>query len=398
MSLIPEFQDGFLPKGMHSCSGDEFINRFCNINDYRKKFIQSIEDIFDFAKERNAKYIFIGGSFITGKEEPSDFDVVIVFGKSEHIPRQTERILIDGNKVDIMFCSEDKPDIVHSFIRLFTSDMYDRELGLVQVNINNNISEWEIHDDIESEYDETYEIVKRMYTHRKIVNLNEPEGILVTIHGLLSHGDWNNNLMPIASSQGWIVAPFYYGYTLPDILMNEGKRKEVIEQFREWILNIQETYNGRISVIAHSFGTYILASYINGFKEAPPVTFNSIILTGSIVNTNFDWNECRGNKVSRIRNEIAPNDQWVKWMPEKKWLPLDKLFGKSGTDGFINDSEILAQFTNNIFDHNNVIKKDVITQMWMPYLNANKYAYIQEERTYFKNQLANKTLERNSLP
>ena len=180
MSLIPEFEEKFLPKGIHECSGDEFINRFCNVNDYRKKFIQSIEDIFYFAKDRNAKHIFIGGSFITEKEEPSDFDVVIVFSKSEHIPRKTERILIDGNKVDIMFCAEDKPDIVNSFIRLFSTDSYDREFGLIQVNINNNSSKWEIQD--YCDYDETYEIVKRLYTHRKIINLNEPEGILVTIH------------------------------------------------------------------------------------------------------------------------------------------------------------------------------------------------------------------------
>lgn len=52
MSLIPEFEDGFLSKGIHDCSGDEFISRFCNVNDYRKKIIQSIEDIFDFAKDR----------------------------------------------------------------------------------------------------------------------------------------------------------------------------------------------------------------------------------------------------------------------------------------------------------------------------------------------------------
>lgn len=386
MSSIPEFKKNFLPQGIHNCSGSEFIKRFCNINDYRNKFEKAIEDIFDFARERNAKFIFIGGSYVSEKENPSDLDVVIVFSKTEHIPRKTERILIDGNKTDIMFCSEDKPDIVNSFIRLFSEDMFGREFGLIQVNINNIKSKWETKD--YNDYDETYEIVKRAYTHRKIINLNEPEGILVTIHGLLSEGSWNNYLMPIASSQGWIVAPFYYGYTFPDILMSESKRKKIVEQFREWIANIQATYNGRISVIAHSFGTYILTSYINGFENNPPVTFNSIILTGSIINTNFDWNTCRGNKVSRVRNEIAPNDQWVKWMPEKEWLPIDKLFGKSGTEGFQTHSDILSQSTNNIFDHNNVIKKDVITQMWMPYLNANKYAYMQEERRY--HSIANK--------
>lgn len=382
MNPIPAFEEGYLPKGIHECSGSEFISRFCNINDYRKEFENSIINIFDFAKERNAKFIFIGGSFVSEKKKPSDFDIVIVFSKAEHIPRKTERLLIDGNKTDIMFCSEDKPEIVHSFIRLFSSDMYDRELGLIQVNINTNQSKWEVqqyHD-----YDETFEIVKRAYTHRQIIDLNEPQGILVTIHGLLSNASWNSDIAPIASSQGWIVAPFYYGFETPDILIRENKRKEVIEKFREWISNIQQTYNGRISIIAHSFGTYIVTSYINGFDDIAPVIFNSIILTGSIVNKDFDWESCRGNKVSRVRNEIAPNDQWVKWMPDSNWIPKDPLFGKSGTEGFSFKSEILTQATSTIFDHNNVIKKDVISQIWMPYLNANKNAYIKEEQRYFK--------------
>ena len=382
MNLIPPFEQGYLPKGIHECTGSEFISRFCNINDYRKEFENSIINIFDFAKERNAKFIFIGGSFISDKEKPSDFDIVIVFSKAEHIPRKTERLLIDGNKTDIMFCSEDKPEIVHSFIRLFSSDMYDRELGLIQVNINTNQSKWEVqqYDD----YDETFEIVKRAYTHRQIIDLNEPQGILVTIHGLLSNASWNSDIVPIASSQGWIVAPFYYGFETPDILIRENKRKEIIEKFREWILNIKQTYNGRISIIAHSFGTYIVASYINGFDDIAPVTFNSIILTGSMINKDFDWESCRGNKVSRVRNEIAPNDQWVKWMPESNWMLKDALFGRSGTEGFSLESEILTQATSTIFDHNNVIKKDVISQIWMPYLNANKNAYIKEEQRYFR--------------
>lgn len=377
MYHIPDFINGVLPAGVHICLGEDFIHRFCEINDYRNKFEKSITDIFDFAKERNAKYVFIGGSFVTEKSEPSDLDAVIVFSKAEYIPKRGERVLIDGNKTDIMFCSEDKPDIVKSFIRLLSSNVYGKETGVIQVDITNNGDQWEISED--TDYDETFEIIKRAYTHRQIINLNEPEGILVTIHGIKSEGSWNHDLIPIASSQGWIVAPFYYGYTDPDILIKSDKRKEVIDKFRDWILDIKRTYNGEISVIAHSFGTYILTSYINGF-EKPPVIFNSIILTGSIIRTDFDWDICRGYKVSRVRNEIAPNDQWVKWMPEAKWLPLDPLFGHSGTKGFTQESEILTQPVNTIFDHNNVIKKDIIIQQWMPFLNANKHAYIQEEK------------------
>ena len=133
-------------------------------------------------------------------------------------------------------------------------------------------------------------------------------------------------------------------------------------------------------MIAHSFGTYLIGAYLEGFKEFPPVNFNTLILTGSILNEGYDWESCVGYKVARVRNEIAPNDQWVSWMQRNpsEWLGLDPLFGQAGTKGFNSPSKILTQPTNKIFDHNNVIKKDVITTMWMPFLNSNKHAAEEE--------------------
>jgi len=147
-----------------------------------------------------------------------------------------------------------------------------------------------------------------------------------------------------------------------------------VDRFRDWIFNISESYAGEISVIAHSFGTYILGAYMDGF-DIPPVQFNSIILTGSILKRDYDWNAARAIKVCRVLNEIAPNDQWVSWMPNENWIGKDKLFGSSGVDGFSLESEILTESHNKIFEHNNVIKRDVVTQKWMPFLNANRDAH-----------------------
>lgn len=108
-----------------------------------------------------------------------------------------------------------------------------------------------------------------------------------------------------------------------------------------------------------------------------------MILLGSILNSEFDWEACRG-KVARILNEIAPNDQWVKFMPNSKWLVLDSLFGRSGVDGFSKKSEILFQSRNDIFDHHNVIKRDIIEKKWMPFLNANRFALHEELKHLFK--------------
>lgn len=145
-----------------------------------------------------------------------------------------------------------------------------------------------------------------------------------------------------------------------------------MDAFRDWIYSVQRDYcqNGeQISIIAHSFGTYLIGAYLDGFEEFTPVHFNTIILTGSILNENYDWESCVGNKVARVRNEIAPNDQWVSWMPRKpaEWVGLDPLFGQAGTNGFTSASHILTQPINKIFDHNNVIKKTSSHQCGCPF-------------------------------
>lgn len=372
---LPDFNaEGVLPPGIHLCSGEEFIERFCKASTERQSFLKPVSDILDYSKVRNARYLFIGGSFVSNKEKPNDLDVVIVFSKSEFIPQRSERLAIEGRKLDVMFCALDDRKIADAFVYLLANGRYGRNCGLIQVDLYDQKEEWQIRHEPD---EETYEIVKRVYVNRSYIDLNEPEGILVTIHGLMSNGSWNSEIAPIASSQGWTFAPFTYGFTSPDILLNGSKRKEVVDSFRDWIYGIKEKYEGEISVIAHSFGTYILGAYMDGF-EIPPVDFNSIILTGSILNRDYDWDSARAIKVCRILNEIAPNDEWVTWMPNKNWLGKDKLFGTSGVDGFTQESEILTESNNKIFAHNNVIRKDVITQKWMPFLSANKYAYWSE--------------------
>lgn len=381
---IPEFTNqGLLPTGIHLCSGREFIQRFCS-GEKRQNFFKAVVDILDFAAARNVQHVFVGGSFVTNKEDPRDLDVVMVLRRRENIPTKNERLLIAGRRTDIMFCSEDEPKILDAFVHLLGNGRYAERPGVIQIAVQDTNKAWEIR---HLPDDDTYEVIKRAYFNRDLIDLSIPTGILITVHGLLSTASWNEYIVPIASSQGWIVAPYYYGFQTPDILFSSSKRKAAVEEFREWIFDVSSTYGDsgvRVSAIAHSFGTYLVGAYLTGFKDVPPVNFNTLILTGSILSESYDWNSCAGNKVARIRNEIAPNDQWVKWMPKTppEWIGLDPLFGQAGTKGFSCESEILDQPSNNIFDHNNVIKRDVVTSQWMPYLNSNRHAGDEEFMKY----------------
>ncbi len=388
---IPDFTtEGKLPSGIHICSGEEFINRFCS-TELRGNFEKPISDILDYAKERGAVEIFIGGSFITANVNPKDLDCVIVYNEDRYIPNNTEEISIKGLKFDILFASLESPNLIDSYIKLFSTCRYgSKDVGVIQIDLYSKNKTWEIRHYPD---DADFEIIKRVYNDRSLIDLKEKRGILVSIHGLLSRAEWNTEIAPIASSQDWIFAPYTYNTNKPDLLFRPGKRFDVLEDFREWIYNLQTRFEGDISIIAHSFGTYIIGAYLEGFgeDECPPVTFNSIILTGSILNENFDWEKYRGLSVGSVYNTIAPNDEFVKYMPEtelKRFIGMSNTFGQAGIKGFNNESPMLTQSSFEIFTHTNTIKRDIIEQKWMPFLNADRYSLQMEMREYFKRKYA----------
>lgn len=381
---IPDFtNEGKLPTGIHICSGEEFIARFCN-SEIRKDFEKPISDILDYAKDRGAVELFIGGSFISANKNPKDLDCVIVFQQDRYIPNNTEKVNIKGLKFDILFASLENPQTIDSYIKLFSTCRYgSKDIGIIQIDLYDHNKTWEIR---HYPSEEDFEIIKKVYNDRSLIDLKEKRGIIVSIHGLLSQAEWNNEIAPIASAEDWIFAPYTYKTNKPDLLFSANKRSKVVDDFREWIYDLQQRFEGDISIIAHSFGTYIVGAYLEGFDngECPPVTFNSIILTGSILNKNFDWEKYRGLSVGCVYNTIAPNDEFVKFMPStdlKKYIGMSNAFGQAGIEGFETTSSMLTQMEYNILNHTNSIKRDIIETKWMPYLNANSLKCLNESKS-----------------
>ena len=364
---IPAFEpDGLLPVGVWTCTGTDFIDRFC-AGEHREHFTKAAQDIFDFALTMGASRVLIGGSFITKTNQPRDLDAVIVFANEEQIPDRTERLAIEGTSLDIFFCAETTPKILGGFVGLFSLTRHKRETGIIQVELRNETGQtlWDI---IQEPDEETLEIIKRVYFHRHIVDRNNSRKALITIHGILSHGDWSAEITHIASSNGWIVAPFVYGYEPPQVLVAASARTKIVDSFRDHINDMWDRYQCEVSVIAHSFGTYVIAKYLLGF-DIPPVSIDTLILTGSVLNEDLDIDQFYG-RAFKIINEIAPNDSVVKYArPLSIWS--DELFGRSGEIGFKKASQRLEQRTCEVFTHNNVIRRDVISKRWMPWLEVN---------------------------
>ncbi|MGB5970010.1 MAG: hypothetical protein WBG70_16965 [Spirulinaceae cyanobacterium] len=72
--MIPLFnQDGNLPPGVHCADWKEFKQKF-GINSHRLKLLEGLKAALDSLSKAGCQTIYIGGSFITAKEYPNDFD------------------------------------------------------------------------------------------------------------------------------------------------------------------------------------------------------------------------------------------------------------------------------------------------------------------------------------
>jgi hypothetical protein len=310
--------------------------------------------------------MFCGGSFVTSKSNPADFDCIVVFATEDQIPDRTERFDIEGTNLDVFFCALDQPNILSSFVGMFSTTREGKPSGVVKVLLRDHRGPtWEA---TQATDQQTLDLARTLYFNRHVVNRNDPRKALITVHGIRSHGEWNAEIAHIASSNGWIVAPFNYGYVDFSDVIKASKRQGIVDQFRDHIYDIFDRYNCRISVIAHSFGTYVVAKYLLGFDE-PPVTLDTLILTGSILSETLDLEQFNG-RAFKIINEVAPNDSIV---PHARAVGLwqDPLLGSSGQLGFKSQSDILEQRTCDVFTHNNVIRRDVVAKRWLPWLELN---------------------------
>lgn len=374
MPLTFNPKNGYLTSGLHTVTANEFLNTFCT--EGREKYCKAVVNLFDFARYHNATRIIVGGSFISRKENPSDLDCMIVFYSDRDIPTFVDCAQMDEISYDILYASEKQPQLVDTFIRLMASKpLLREEPGVVEVLLADCADPWEIKF-IPS--DEDMEIISRVYSERNFIERNKRRGVLIVVHGINTNAKWLSNLVPELNSQGWIVAPFIYDNP-PELLVNASKREKVIEDFRDWAYKIRSKYarnGGSLSALGHSFGTYILTKYLDGFRSEKfaPIAFDSLVLTGSIVNPDFDWLPLIPYKVNHVLNLTTPNDGAVRFMPEGDWkkvIGMDKLCGRGAIDGIAATSAKVTNRQVEILTHTNIFKNDFIQQILLPYINAN---------------------------
>lgn len=65
---------GFLPPGLHRCNWDDLVARFGQ-GTRRQELLKPMQQILQLAAQHGADFVYLGGSFVTSKPEPGDFDM-----------------------------------------------------------------------------------------------------------------------------------------------------------------------------------------------------------------------------------------------------------------------------------------------------------------------------------
>lgn len=161
--------------------------------------------------------------------------------------------------------------------------------------------------------------------------------IVVTIHGIQTTGKWQKGITPHLAAHG--LVPYHLDYGWFDFLrfLIPYFRNKQIQSIRNELRDlVHHTGVRRVSVIAHSFGTLLAMESL--VRENGGLKFDRVVLTGSIVPTDFDWqSNLKQRRVMAVRNERATGD-WVVSLAagvSKHMHWLSRLnAGASGRNGF----------------------------------------------------------------
>lgn len=144
--MIPDFDDqGLLPPGIHQADFDEFRERFAifDRSDRRLQVFEQLERLVTEArKSAIVTRIIVGGSFVTAKAEPNDFDCILVLDPGiVGIPlRPFEYNLVSRRMARRMFGGDilsalDGSDALDQYLEFFQTTRDGQRTGIVEIGL-----------------------------------------------------------------------------------------------------------------------------------------------------------------------------------------------------------------------------------------------------------------------
>jgi hypothetical protein len=116
--------------------------------------------------------------------------------------------------------------------------------------------------------------------------------------------------------------------------------------------------DGHISLLAHSFGTYISGKLLSSAEHK----FDRIVFCGSVLRSDFDFASAEG-RFCTIINEIGCRDIWPALA-----ATISRSYGPTGSFGF-NRGNFVEDRKHSKCGHSHFLNREFCVRFWVPYFS-----------------------------
>jgi pimeloyl-ACP methyl ester carboxylesterase len=194
--------------------------------------------------------------------------------------------------------------------------------------------------------------------------------MVISVHGILTAARWQKSLADTLGLHGLKHRAYDFGHYGLFRFASHSSRQRKINEFYDFYGNLVReqgvgidltNYRARPSIIAHSFGTYVVGY---AMQKYPDIRFDKVILCGSILPVDFDWSTLfHRDQVNFVRNEYGLRDHWASIVGS--FIPDT---GASGMEGFRSLSTVVSQERFEYFNHSDYFHRQHIENHWLPVL------------------------------
>jgi pimeloyl-ACP methyl ester carboxylesterase len=153
--------------------------------------------------------------------------------------------------------------------------------------------------------------------------------LVVLVHGINTNAQWFGVVQKTLSKRGFIAVPAGYGlYSVVRFFLPfDWVMRRAIERVYTNVRAANKLHKpDKISIIAHSFGTYIVCRIL---ADEFDFELHRVIFCGSVVDNDYPLQKYLHQFTSPIYNEIGTRDYWPVVAAALTWS-----YGSVGADGF----------------------------------------------------------------
>jgi hypothetical protein len=204
-----------------------------------------------------------------------------------------------------------------------------------------------------------------------MVALPTPDHLVILVHGINTRALWMSEVKPALERAGFSVGQTSFGkYHLLRFLspLRSGRRIAIarvlgdIRTARESYKHSIGFYPPKMSVIAHSFGTYVIATIL---QDVSDLEWERVIFCGSVVREDFEFQEALKRFRHPLLNEIGTKDYWPALAESAGWG-----YGSVGSTGF-NRPPVETRWHSG-FSHSDFLTDSFCTEYWVPFIQGSK--------------------------